>query len=95
MCGRFVLEEQPGRLARSTGLATDDAALREVCAEPRYNIAPSQAILGIREDGGRRGAVLRWGLVPFWADDPKVGNRVIDARAETVFDKPAYRVASR
>jgi putative SOS response-associated peptidase YedK len=65
---------------------------------PRYNIAPSQPVGVVRasqERQGRRFALTRWGLVPFWAKDPKVGNRMINARAETVAAKPAFRAAFR
>ena len=61
--------------------------------EPRYNIAPTQEIVAIRreESGVRRAGLLRWGLVPHFAEDPGVGNRLINARAETVARKPAFR----
>ncbi len=65
---------------------------------PRYNIAPTQpvSVVRIAPDGGRRELVaLRWGLVPSWAKDPKIGNRMINARAETVAQKPAFRAAFR
>jgi putative SOS response-associated peptidase YedK len=63
--------------------------------EPRYNIAPTQYIAAVRnaEDGERELALLRWGLIPFWAKDPSIGNRMINARAETVAEKPAFRAA--
>jgi putative SOS response-associated peptidase YedK len=65
--------------------------------EPRYNIAPTQNIASIRNDpeGERELVMLRWGLVPFWAKDPSIGNRMINARAETVAEKPSYRNAYR
>jgi putative SOS response-associated peptidase YedK len=84
MCGRFQLklaEEWLGEL----GLEMPDLA-------PRYNVAPTQEVLAVREDFGRReAALLRWGLVPHWADDPAVGNRLINARSESVARKPAFR----
>jgi len=102
MCGRFVYREDPRDLARRARLPADDPALEELGGATRYNIAPSQPILGVRSDGGddrrgngRCGAVLRWGLVPSWADDEKIGNRLINARAESVFEKPAFRAAAR
>lgn len=63
----------------------------------RYNIAPTQDIAAVRNsaDDGRELALLRWGLVPFWAKDPSIGNRMINARAETVAEKPAFRAAYR
>ena len=61
----------------------------------RYNIAPTQQVAAIRDDasGVRELVMLRWGLVPFWAKDPAIGNRMINARAETVAEKPSYRNA--
>jgi putative SOS response-associated peptidase YedK len=88
VCGRFTLTSTPEALAERFDLS---AALR---FEPRYNIAPGQDILAIREgEGGRRATPLRWGLVPRWAKDPAVGNRMINARMETVGEKPAFRDA--
>src|SRR6188768_2206262 len=59
----------------------------------RYNIAPSQDVLAVRSDAGgkRQARLLRWGLVPRWADDPKVGSKLINARAESVSTRPAFR----
>lgn len=64
---------------------------------PRYNIAPTQSAAVIRrqEDASRRLTMLRWGLIPFWAKDPAIGNRLINARAETAGSKPAFRQAYR
>jgi len=63
--------------------------------EPRYNIAPTQSVATIRADeqGLRSLDLLRWGLVPHWAKDVGIGNRLINARAETVAEKPAFRQA--
>jgi len=61
---------------------------------PRFNIAPSQDAPVIAQDqGGRRMGLLRWGLVPFWAKDPAIGHKMINARSETVDTKPAFRSA--
>ncbi len=62
---------------------------------PRYNIAPSQSSSVIVADGLRRLKIMRWGLIPAWAKDPKIGNQTINARAETVAEKPSYRSAFR
>jgi putative SOS response-associated peptidase YedK len=64
---------------------------------PRWNIAPGQDVATVRrgEDGQRHLVLLRWGLVPHWADDPAIGNRMINARGESVADKPAFRSAFR
>ena len=63
--------------------------------KPRYNIAPTQYIAAIRRDeqDSLDLVTLRWGLVPFWAKDPSIGNRMINARAETVAEKPSFRNA--
>jgi putative SOS response-associated peptidase YedK len=63
--------------------------------EPRYNIAPTQGVLAVRRaaQGGREGILLRWGLVPSWANDLSIGNRMLNARAETVLEKPSFRAA--
>jgi putative SOS response-associated peptidase YedK len=71
-----------------------------IAVEPRFNIAPSQYIAAIRQseesqDSERELAMFRWGLVPFWAKDPAIGNRMINARAETVAEKPSFRAAFR
>ena len=65
--------------------------------QPRYNGAPTQefALCRMNENGTRSMAALRWGLVPFWAKDAKIGARLINARAETVHEKPAFRSAFR
>lgn len=63
--------------------------------KPRYNIAPSQHVAAVREDEGRRLVDLHWGLIPFWAADPKTGYKMINARAETADKLPAFRAAFR
>ncbi len=89
MCGRFAFYSPTEATAALFGVTSD------VEVEARYNIAPTQYIAAIRpaKDEGREFAMLRWGLVPFWAKDPSIGNRMINARAETVAEKPAYRAA--
>jgi putative SOS response-associated peptidase YedK len=91
MCGRFTLTSSGKELARKFELS-DAPELR-----PRYNIAPSQEIAAVRErEPGRR--LLephRWGLIPAWAKDPAIGNRLINARCETAADKPSFRSAMR
>lgn len=91
MCGRFAFYSPAEAAAALFGV---DA---EVDQEPRYNIAPTEDVLAIRNDadGKRELVTLRWGLVPFWAKDPSIGNRMINARAETVAGKPAFRAAYR
>jgi putative SOS response-associated peptidase YedK len=64
--------------------------------KPRYNLAPTQDVPVILTDAGQRVLkTMRWGLVPHWADDPSIGNRMINARAETLAEKPAFRDALR
>lgn len=66
--------------------------------EAHYNIAPTQDVAAVRvqsETHRRQLVLLHWGLVPFWADDPSIGNRMINARAETLASKPAFREAFR
>lgn len=89
MCGRFAFYSPSEATAALFGV---DGAL---AVEPRYNIAPTQFVAAIRDDAERQRelVMLRWGLVPFWAKDPAIGNRMINARAETVAEKPSYRAA--
>ncbi|MDH3265658.1 MAG: SOS response-associated peptidase [Gammaproteobacteria bacterium] len=91
MCGRFAFYSPGEATAALFGVNTAFAV------EPRYNIAPTQNIAAIRQDesGERELTMLRWGLVPSWAKDPAIGNRMINARAETVAEKPSYRAAFR
>ena len=90
MCGRFAFYSPSEATAALFGVS----ASMEV--QPRYNIAPTQYIAAIRDGSdGRELAMLRWGLVPSWAKDPSIGNRMINARAETVAEKPSYRAAFR
>jgi putative SOS response-associated peptidase YedK len=92
MCGRFTLGSDPQTLQDVFDLAETSLL------PPRYNIAPSEAVTAIRvrePDEGRRLALLRWGLVPSWAKEAKVGARMINARAETVATNNAFRTAFR
>ena len=91
MCGRFAQYSDPETLAGHFGLET-----MPYDTQPRYNVAPTQPVLVIRlaEDQPRRELVqLRWGLVPFWSKGPDNRYSMINARAETVASKPAYRAA--
>jgi putative SOS response-associated peptidase YedK len=90
MCGRFAFYT-----SREAVLAVFGVGL-PFEPEPRYNVAPSQLVAAIRAgDNGPEGVRLRWGLVPFWAKDAAIGNRMINARAETLAEKPAFRNAWR
>ena len=88
VCGRFVSIASPRRLAEwlSAEIAADLDGLSE-----RYNVAPSSEILAVATPGGdRRLGLYRWGLIPAWADDPAIGSRMINARAETVAEKRSF-----
>jgi putative SOS response-associated peptidase YedK len=89
MCGRFAFYSP-----REAVLAVFGVGLPFDLA-PRYNVAPSQMVAAIRaaQNGQPQGVQLRWGLVPFWAKDAGIGNRMINARAETLAEKPAFRNA--
>ncbi len=91
MCGRFVLTTTTEQLQQTFGVS-DISDMG-----PRYNIAPTQDVLVIRQNaGGERYAnMLRWGLVPHWAKDASVGNKMINARSETVHEKPSFRNSIR
>ena len=92
MCGRYSLAgPNPNELRQRFPLG-DGVVIR-----PRYNVAPTDPVLAVTtaKDGTPRGEELRWGLVPHWADSPKVGARMINARSETVAEKPAFRDAKR
>lgn len=89
MCGRFAFYSP----AEATAALFGAGAAGELKA--RFNIAPTQDVAAIRRDadGQPELAQFRWGLVPFWAKDPAIGNRMINARAETVAEKPSFRNA--
>ncbi|ALG71571.1 hypothetical protein VY88_00395 [Azospirillum thiophilum] len=94
MCGRMLLTTPVSEIQRLFGVPERPNLM------PRWNVAPTQDIPVIRreeEEGlpGRHLALLRWGLVPPWADDPSIGSRMINARGESVADKPAFRDAFR
>jgi putative SOS response-associated peptidase YedK len=88
MCGRFA-QRSPAKKVREKFKIVEVPPLAE-----HFNVAPSQRVLGIRADsGGREATFLRWGLVPSWARDPTLGNKLINARSETVAEKPSFREA--
>lgn len=93
MCGRFVSATPPTVVAEHFGVTDIDASVGEE-ARPDYNVAPRRDVLVVRQRDDR--TVLsraRWGFVPSWAKDPKVGDKMINARAETLASKAAYRSA--
>ena len=89
MCARFTL----GVDISDVFQGRFDSLLREADIQPRYNIAPTQQVLAITNEGARRAELMRWGLIPFWAKDPKIGSRMINAVGETAATKPAFRAA--
>jgi putative SOS response-associated peptidase YedK len=88
VCGRYTLSSSKSELMKEFGLVDppfDDHA-------PRYNIAPTQLVLALAAGrDGLRSGLLRWGLIPSWAEDASIGSRMINARAETLAFKPAFR----
>lgn len=89
MCGRYSLTVDQEALA--VALEVDRIFSDH---HPRWNVAPTQEVPVVRDDGeGPRLDDLRWGLVPWWADDPSIGNRLINARSETVGSRRAFREA--
>jgi len=90
MCGRYTLRASPAQIAEVFAL------FREPEVAPRYNIAPGQTVAAVMFDvdrSPREVVSLKWGLVPSWAKDPKIGYRTINARADTVASKPSFRAA--
>lgn len=88
MCGRFTLTLSAAQIEARFGVPMP------ACYKPRYNIAPTQEILALISDTqGRRIENFRWGLIPHWAKDPKIAQKLINARAETLWEKPSFRDA--
>jgi putative SOS response-associated peptidase YedK len=88
MCGRFDLHAEPVRIQKDFCINNFS-----VPYEPSYNIAPARQIIIVKDDGKRYLSRCRWGFIPSWADDPDIGYKMINARAETVAEKPAFREA--
>jgi putative SOS response-associated peptidase YedK len=86
MCGRFTLTVDPGQLQDAFPWIDIPKEVAQ-----RYNIAPSQPVGVVPNDGKNRLDFYNWGLIPFWAKDPKIGNRMINARSETIQEKPSFR----
>jgi len=103
MCGRYASSRRPEDLAEEFEI--DEASVKETLTEPLqpdFNVAPTKQVYAVverarseddEEPAQRQLRTLRWGLVPFWAKDPAIGNRMINARMETVTEKPAFRRA--
>jgi putative SOS response-associated peptidase YedK len=87
MCGRFTLKTEPETLTETfPGFTMPDEL------SPSYNIAPSQEVAVVPNNGENKVEFFQWGLIPSWAKDPKIGNRMINARAETLAEKPSFRM---
>ncbi len=94
MCGRFTLVTEGEALVEAFDVDKTDVDLAQLA--PRYNIAPTQPVLIVRQAAdaeARELALVQWGLIPSWAKDPKMGSRLINARSETVAEKPSFRAA--
>lgn len=88
MCGRFTLTIDPADLQDAfPGLTFPESMV------PRYNVAPSQSVAVVANNGKNQVELFKWGLVPSWAQDPSIGNRMINARAESLAEKPSFRAA--
>ena len=90
MCGRFTLTLDPSELREAMPWLNVPDELR-----PRYNIAPTQPVAVVANDGKHQVDFYIWGLIPSWAKDPEIGNRMINARAESLAEKPSFRSAFR
>jgi putative SOS response-associated peptidase YedK len=88
MCGRFTITATPDQLQQAfPGIAVPAQMT------PRFNVAPTQPIAVVPNDGRKAVDFFLWGLIPSWAKDPSIGNRMINARAETLAEKPSFRTA--
>ena len=88
MCGRFTLKADIETIARVFHVKPS-LAVSEIT--PRYNIAPTQEVVSILSNGASHLEPLRWGLIPSWAKDEAIGNKMINARAETLAEKPSFK----
>jgi len=94
MCGRFTLTADLGAIQDALPFMHIPEGITDSYA-PRYNIAPSQPIAAISNNGKNSLEFFVWGLIPSWAKDPSIGNRMINARSETLLEKPSFRNAFR
>lgn len=94
MCGRFTLTADIQALQEAFPFVNMPEGMAGAVG-PRYNIAPTQPVAVVPNDGKNRLDFFVWGLVPSWAKDPGIGNRLINARAETLMEKPSFRNAFR
>ncbi len=88
MCGRFTITLDPGEIQELLNLGPFVHI-----QQPRYNVAPSQPVPIVKDLETKSIELYKWGLVPFWADDPNIGFKMINARSETAHEKPSFRAA--
>lgn len=88
MCGRYTLTYNIETIAQTFSAQN---TLAESKNSPRYNIAPTQGIVAVMQNGARHLDLLRWGLIPSWAKDESIGNKMINARAETLAEKASFK----
>ncbi len=92
MCGRFVLIEDPDTVVEEFGISSSTTSF----SKPRYNICPTQSVpVAVAYDGTRHLVDMRWGFIPHWYKKPSDGPLLINARSETLAEKPAFREAAR
>lgn len=89
MCGRYVIKSSKKALRE----AFPDLELPEGELDARFNVAPSQQVLAVTSDAPSQARWLKWGLIPHWAKDPHIANKLVNARCEGIKEKPAYRAA--
>lgn len=90
MCGRFTLTVDTEQLQEAFPWVDVSAGV-----QPRYNIAPTQPVAVVANNGNHKLEYFHWGLIPSWAKDPEIGNRMINARADTLAEKPSFKNAFR
>jgi putative SOS response-associated peptidase YedK len=90
VCGRFSFAVKAGIIKETFDVEVDAALLA-----PRYNCAPSQKLAVITNENPEHLSLFRWGLIPSWAKDLSIGNKTINAKAETLFEKPSFRLPAQ
>lgn len=90
MCGRYLLAEKPERIYKRYNISKENIA-KQLKLDPMYNIAPGAITPVITRNSPNKLELMKWGLIPHWAKDPKIGYKMINARAETIADKPSFR----
>ncbi len=88
MCGRFTITLDADSIKQGTGVIELPADFA-----PRFNVAPTQPVMVVTDPAARQARWMRWGLIPSWAKDPEIGNKLINARSETLEEKPSFRSA--